>query len=80
MSGWQKQPFIIDVKKGETKAFCMCGLSKNGPFCDGTHAKENTGKTPSVVTFDEDKKIAACGCCQSANRPYCDGSHTKIEG
>jgi len=26
MTGWQNEPFAIDVKEGETKAFCMCGF------------------------------------------------------
>jgi len=77
MAGWQNTPFAIDVKKDETKAFCMCGLSKNGPFCDGSH--KTTDKTPKVVTFDEDKTIYACGCQQSGNRPYCDGTHKNIK-
>ena len=76
MAGWQNEPFAIDVKQGETKAFCMCGLSKNGPFCDGSHV--TTDKTPEVVTFEEDKTIYACGCQQSKKRPYCDGSHKNL--
>jgi len=78
MSGWQNTPFQVEVKNGERKAFCMCGHSKSGPFCDGSHARENTGKTPKVVTFDKDQTIHACGCGQSANRPFCDGTHSKI--
>lgn len=77
MAGWQNEPFAIDVKAGETKTFCMCGLSKNGPFCDGSHT--STNKTPQVTTFDEDKTIYACGCLQSENKPYCDGSHKNIK-
>lgn len=77
MAGWQNKPFKIEVKAGETKAFCMCGLSKNGPFCDGSHV--STDKTPNVVSFEESKTLYACGCQQSANRPYCDGTHTKIK-
>lgn len=76
MAGWQNTPFEIDVKAGETKAFCMCGLSKNGPFCDGSH--KTTDFTPKVVRFDKGKTVFACGCQQSGNRPYCDGSHNKI--
>ncbi len=74
MSGWQNEPFGIDVKAGETKAFCMCGLSKNGPYCDGSH--KETDKTPEIVTFDEDRTIYACGRQQSSNRPYCDDTHS----
>lgn len=76
MSGWQSEPFAIEVKAGETKAFCMCGHSKNGPFCDGSH--KGTGMAPQIVTFDADKTIHACGCRQSKRRPYCDGSHTAL--
>lgn len=77
MTAWQNEPFAIDVKAGETKAFCMCGLSKNGPYCDGSHV--TTDKTPEVVTFEENKTVYACGCQQSKNRPYCDGSHKGIK-
>jgi len=75
MSVWQDQPFMIDVKAGETKVFCACGLSNNGPFCDGSHS--STDIKPSIVKFEEDKKVAACGCQKSNNQPYCDGSHSK---
>jgi CDGSH-type Zn-finger protein len=76
MGKWQNQPYAIDVKAGETKAFCACGLSKNGPYCDGSHA--GSEKRPYFITFDTDKTIHACGCQASANRPYCDGSHSKV--
>ena len=39
MAGWQNEPFKVEIKAGEMKAFCMCGQSKNGPFCDGSHKK-----------------------------------------
>jgi CDGSH-type Zn-finger protein len=76
MSGWQGEPFAVEVKAGETKAFCMCGLSKNGPFCDGSHV--TTDKTPEVVKFEEDQTVYVCGCQQSGNRPYCDGTHKSL--
>lgn len=74
---WKNSPFKIEVSEGDTKAFCMCGLSKNAPFCDGSHA--STDITPKVVKFEEDKTIFACGCKQSANRPFCDGTHTRLK-
>ncbi|MFQ5509398.1 MAG: CDGSH iron-sulfur domain-containing protein [Leptospirillia bacterium] len=76
MTEWQKAPFTIQVRAGETKAFCMCGNSRNGPFCDGSHA--GTEHVPEVVTFDTDRTIHACGCQHSKNRPYCDGSHARL--
>jgi uncharacterized Fe-S cluster protein YjdI len=27
--------------KNKTTAFCRCGASKNKPYCDGTHSKNN---------------------------------------
>src|SRR5215469_3336981 len=39
----------MEVKVGnESKWICMCGLSSNQPFCDGSHKKtadEEAGKT-----------------------------------
>jgi glutamate synthase domain-containing protein 2 len=76
MTKWQDKPFAVDVSDGDTKAFCMCGLSKNGPFCDGSH--KTTNITPKVISFEEDKTLYICGCQQSANRPFCDGTHAKL--
>ncbi len=77
MAGWQNEPYKIDVKTGDSKVFCMCGLSSNGPYCDGSHA--STDIKPMVVEFEEDKSVFVCGCQQSANRPWCDGSHKDIK-
>lgn len=74
---WRNSPFKIEVSEGDTKAFCMCGLSKNAPFCDGSHS--STDITPKVITFEENKTVFACGCKQSANRPFCDGTHTRLK-
>ena len=72
----QNFPYVLDETKG-TKAWCACGESENQPYCDGSHARKNTGMTPIVVEIEEDKKVAWCGCRRSGNKPFCDGSHAQ---
>ncbi|GAB4191855.1 MAG: hypothetical protein Kow00108_26650 [Calditrichia bacterium] len=73
---WQKEPFLIEVKAGDTIYFCKCGKSESGPYCDGSH--KGSGIEPYEETFSEDTVVYACGCQQSTARPYCDGSHRKL--
>lgn len=78
MGGWKKEPFVIQVKAGDTRNFCACGLSEDGPYCDGSHIR--THDAPYVVSFDEDKTVYICACLRSKNRPFCDGSHKELTG
>lgn len=71
--GWQQAPFMVEVKEGESKAYCMCGLSKNPPFCDGAH--QGTKDVPMIVNYEKDETVYVCGCQASKNLPFCDGSH-----
>jgi CDGSH-type Zn-finger protein len=73
----QKAPYVMDLKPGKYY-WCTCGQSAAQPFCDGSHARLNTGMTPVEITLTETKKVALCGCKKTANPPYCDGSHTKL--
>ena len=57
--------------------WCACGLSKNQPFCDGSH--KDTGFTPVKYEADADKKVFFCGCKRSGRAPFCDGSHARLE-
>jgi len=72
-AAWQQEPFVVEVKKGDSKCYCMCGLSKNPPFCDGSH--KATHDVPMVVHYDQDETVYVCGCGKSAKLPFCDGSH-----
>lgn len=70
-------PIKLEVSKGDVKAFCACGLSSKGIYCDGTHSKQNSGKTPNVVKFEENKTVYMCACGKTGKAPFCDGTHKK---
>jgi CDGSH-type Zn-finger protein len=46
------QPIAVKVKKGEIYAWCTCKLSKEQPFCDGSHS--GTSKRPLLYKPTED--------------------------
>ena len=69
-------PIVIDETPGK-KAYCQCGLSAKLPYCDGAHARNNTGLAPLVLEIMEPGKRAVCQCHRSGNKPWCDGSHNR---
>ncbi|MBI5200377.1 MAG: CDGSH iron-sulfur domain-containing protein [Elusimicrobia bacterium] len=73
----QKAPYVKEEAAG-TKAWCSCGHSKNQPYCDGSHGRENTGMRPVVFNFTEPKKVAWCGCKKTKTPPFCDGTHKTL--
>jgi CDGSH-type Zn-finger protein len=70
-------PIVIEETAG-TKAYCQCGWSATLPYCDGAHARQQTGCTPIVCDVAADGKKAVCPCHQSAVRPWCDGTHKRL--
>ncbi len=72
----QKAPYPVAVEAGKDYWWCACGLSKNQPFCDGSH--KPTTFTPTKYTAAESKTVYFCGCKQAASKPLCDGTHNKI--
>lgn len=72
----QKAPYAVEVESGKSYYWCSCGLSKNQPFCDGSH--QGTNFTPIEFKATENETVYFCGCKNSKNGVLCDGSHTLL--
>lgn len=71
-----KHPLAVDVQAGEIYWWCRCGLSKQQPFCDGSH--KGSEFSPLKYTAAESQKLWFCGCKQTRSAPLCDGSHKSL--
>jgi CDGSH-type Zn-finger protein len=73
----KKGPYMKEMQPGKYY-WCACGQSAGQPFCDGSHARLETGMTPVEVEVTYPKTVAWCGCKHSKKGPYCDGEHNKL--
>lgn len=71
----KKGPYVVKLEAGD-HYWCACGLSKNQPFCDGSH--KGSEFSPVKFTLDEAETKYLCGCKASGNKPFCDGTHNKL--
>ena len=69
------QPYIVK-QISKSKAYCMCGRTKDAPFCDGSHLTTNL--QPRVIEVDSPTTMAICSCWKSQTRPFCDGTHGRL--
>ena len=72
----QAAPYAVEVESGKTYYWCVCGRSKNQPFCDGSH--QGTGLEPRAFTTEDSGTVYLCGCKKTGNAPFCDGTHNSI--
>jgi mannose-6-phosphate isomerase-like protein (cupin superfamily)/CDGSH-type Zn-finger protein len=72
----QRKPCLVEVEGGKAYFWCACGLSKNQPFCDGSHKATNL--QPLKWVADETGEKLFCACKQTAGRPFCDGTHNRL--
>jgi len=56
-----------------THQWCQCGLTKNVPFCDGSH--EGTGIEPLPFESKGMGTMSLCNCGLTEHAPTCDGRH-----
>jgi CDGSH iron-sulfur domain-containing protein 3 len=71
-----KTPIRVEVTAGQDIWWCSCGLSKNQPFCDGSH--KTTDLQPMKWTAPETKAVFFGTCKQTKKDPLCDGSHNAL--
>ncbi|UJR32090.1 hypothetical protein I4U23_019558 [Adineta vaga] len=66
---------IRDLKPGEVKLWCTCGLSKKQPWCDGSH--KDTSFRPLKWTVPERAQTVylICACKYTKRPPICDATH-----
>lgn len=67
----------VRVEAGGIYWWCACGLSKNQPFCDGSH--KGTSFSPLRYRAQESGVMRFCVCKRTANPPLCDAKHECVE-
>jgi CDGSH-type Zn-finger protein len=72
----QKTPMPVELVAGRTYWWCACGLSKNQPFCDGSH--KATAFNPVQYLAERTGTAYLCACKQTGNAPMCDGTHKTL--
>jgi CDGSH iron-sulfur domain-containing protein 3 len=70
---------IVCTLEPGTYWWCVCGRSKDQPFCDGSHeGPPHTGFEPTEFVISQTQRCALCTCKRTHNPPMCDGSHKSL--
>ena len=72
-----REPVVVELEAGKRYAFCSCGLSKDQPFCDGSH--KGSPFKPHLFTAESSEKQWLCMCKRTGNVPFCDGTHNTLD-
>jgi CDGSH-type Zn-finger protein/mannose-6-phosphate isomerase-like protein (cupin superfamily) len=70
------KPYLVQVTKDKSYLWCACGLSKNQPFCDGSHVRTEFRPVKWVAERTEEKLF--CACKHTKSKPFCDGTHNRL--
>ncbi len=71
------KPCLVTLEEGKRYAWCTCKLSKEQPFCDGSH--KGSDKRPMVFKAERTEDVLLCACKATKIGPFCDGSHNNLE-
>ena len=71
-----KSPVKVTLEAGKDYWWFACGMSKNQPFCDGTH--KGSGLAPMKYTVEKAGDYWLCACKHSGKKPLCDGTHKTL--
>ena len=74
-------PFVLKPSD-KSALICMCGLSKNQPFCDKSHLATLDEKDDELYQYDKNGKREDCGhedeeggCCGGGGGGCCGGKN-----